>query len=111
MRIRLALGFLFLTAGLASAEEQVLKGVEILEVLGDKTLTADGDIQQLFQEGGLTLYMEKGSSSQGRWKVEKDEYCSQWPPNQGWSCYQVTQDGEMITFIAKDGTRFPMRGR
>jgi hypothetical protein len=109
MRIGLAAVTMFLAATVATAEEQPLNGAAITAVLADTTLIADGDVQQVFQKGGLTLYTQGVNTSQGFWKVEGDAYCSQWPPNETWSCYEVTQGGDEITFIGKTGKRYPMR--
>ncbi len=95
----------------AHAAESKLSGDEILNALREKSLYAgdNGAIEQIFQKGGQTVYIDHGSVSQGQWKIENDRYCSQWPPSKSWACYDVTRDGQMITFVTASGTRFPMR--
>ena len=93
----------------ASAEEKKLTGPEITAVLTDKILTAKTDTTQIFQKSGVTFYSENGGQSQGFWKVEGDKYCSQWPPNQSWPCYDILQDGTKITFVSESGKRFEMQ--
>jgi hypothetical protein len=95
-------------AGHGHADERKLGGKEIVALLSDTTLVADGDVSQLFQAGGVTLYSVKGSQSQGFWRVDGDKYCSQWPPNEHWSCYNVSQNGNTVTFISASGTPYPM---
>jgi hypothetical protein len=102
---------LLLLATPAIAAEEKLSGDVIKAVLSDKVLTADDGgkkVEQIFQATGLTLYKVDGQQSIGTWKVEGDKYCSVWPPSQFWACYDVTRENEVITFIASDGTRYPM---
>lgn len=109
-RIYLALFGLYCGSSAVGAES-ALTGVAIQALLSDKSLVANSDgksIEQIFQKGGLTLYLENGAQSQGFWKVEGNAYCSQWPPNETWSCYDVLQDGKKVTFVSKSGKRFPM---
>ncbi len=91
------------------AEEKKLNGAEITAALTDKVLTAKTDTTQIFQKSGVTFFSESGGQSQGFWKVEGDKYCSQWPPNQAWPCYDVLQDGSKITFVSASGTRYEMQ--
>jgi len=101
---------LCLMASPAHAQEKKLDGDGITRALPDKTLAGtDGGKQwtQLFRTGGLTVYTIDGNSSNGRWTARGDQYCSQWPPNETWACYDVTVDGKTITFISSSGRRFP----
>jgi hypothetical protein len=91
------------------AEEKKLNGAEIAAALTDKVLTAKTDTTQIFQKSGVTFFSESGSQSQGFWKVSGDKYCSQWPPNQAWPCYDVLQDGSKITFVSASGSRYEMQ--
>jgi hypothetical protein len=95
----------------AFAAETILKNAEITALLTDVVLKAEGNNQptsQIFQKSGVTFYNAGGSQSQGTWKVEGDQYCSTWPPNPSWACYEVARDGDKVTFIAKSGKRFEM---
>lgn len=108
--MRCILAAICLTISFAQAGEIKLTGDEITAALSDKTLAgSDGSKQwtQLFQEGGLTVYTVDGSSSDGRWAVRGDQYCSQWPPSDSWACYDVTADGKTIIFISSMGNRYP----
>ena len=87
--------------------ELKLSGAEIQAILSDKIIYGK-DIEQIFQKSGTTFYSSGGGQSQGNWKVEGDQYCSQWPPNQAWACYDMTKDGNKIAFISKDGQRTEM---
>ena len=93
--------------GSAQAAEVPLSGTEIQLILSDKILYSK-DVEQIFQKSGVTFYISGGNQSQGNWKIEGDKYCSQWPPNQAWACYDITRDGKKITFISKDGNRTEM---
>jgi hypothetical protein len=100
--------FSMLSADVVAAEAK-MTGAEITAALSDKEFVADREITQLFQSTGLTLYSERGSHSQGKWKVENEKYCSVWPPSTFWACYDVLRDGETVTFVSSSGDRFPMR--
>ncbi len=109
MRILLGLVILLGVTGLVLAEETKLSAGQIAAALSDKTLHGEGEIEQIFQKGGMTIYTADGNVSQGLWKVDGDAYCSQWPPNETWSCYDVMQDGSKITFVSKSGKRYEMQ--
>ncbi len=102
---------LFILASSALATSVKLTGPEIGWVLHDTTLYAggNGEIEQVFQSSGQTVYIEQGHYAQGSWFVEGDQYCSRWPPGVSKSCFDVTRDGDTITFISSGGTRYPMR--
>lgn len=109
MQVRSLAALLLLLFSLpAHAAEVALKGDEIEAVLAERSLYADG-VEQIFRKSGQTFYLQNGSSSAGSWKVEGGDYCSVWPPNPAWACYDVLRDGDTITFVGKDGGRFPMR--
>ena len=91
----------------AHAADTKLSGADMQIILSDKTLYGK-DAEQIFQKSGATFYSSGGGQSQGNWKIDGDKYCSQWPPNQAWACYDMTQDGNKIAFISKDGQRTEM---
>jgi hypothetical protein len=103
---KILLASLLLISSVQAAETK-LTGAEMRSILYDKILYGK-DIEQIFQESGVTFFSAGGSQSQGNWKIEGEKYCSQWPPNQAWACYDITQDGNKITFISKDGNRTVM---
>jgi hypothetical protein len=95
----------------ANADEALVKSPDLEKLFSDKSLygtAAKAAVEQIFQKSGVTFYLENGTSSQGTWKIENNKYCSQWPPNPSWSCYDVMRDGDSVTFISSSGTRFPM---
>jgi hypothetical protein len=98
---------LFILAAVAA--EKPLTGDEIRAALSDHTVSGNADgksWQQTFQKGGATFYSQGDAVSNGRWDVRGDKYCSQWPPSEAWSCYDVTADGKTITFISSSGKRY-----
>jgi hypothetical protein len=102
---------LLLMAHPALAEERKLNGAEIEAALTDHTFRGDdrGKVtEQIFQKGGSTYYSVDGNQSQGIWRVTGDQYCSKWPPSDSWACYDVTVDGETLTFISGTKTRYPV---
>jgi hypothetical protein len=124
MRSHLLIAALALAAlaGPAAAAERTLTGPEIAQLLAGNTVdgaAAKGRSLQYFDASGSTTYVGPGEPpSQGRWRVEGDKYCSQWPPSDGWACYDVEGEPEAspptITWIGASGTRYPgivMAGR
>jgi hypothetical protein len=92
----------------ALAGERKLNGAEIHQTLSSHTLKGSsdsGDWSQDFDPSGRTTYSHGNNNSPGRWEVRDDQYCSVWPPNPSWSCYDVTVDGHVITFVTKSGGR------
>ena len=91
------------------AGETKMTGAEIAVALTDHTvqgLLDDGKPwQQIFQKGGATYYSVGGAQSQGVWEVRGDQYCSQWPPGESWSCYDLMTDGKTFTFVSASGGR------
>lgn len=78
-----------------------LDDVGIKAALTDKTLAYETGWQQFFASG-RTLY-NSGHDSWGYWEARGNRYCSQWPPADGWACYDVVQSGDVIQFIGDSG--------
>lgn len=92
---------LLLAAGPAVAEDWLpLSGPDIAEALTGRTL-AWADTTQDFRASGKTLYIHKGRESWGNWEVRADQYCSQWPPNSLWACYDMARSGDRLRFIGE----------
>ncbi len=88
---------------MAPAQEwRALVGDELREVLTDVRVTYPGGIWQVFYASGRTLY-SAGQDNWGTWRVEGDQYCSQWPPSDLWSCYGIEVDGANLRFIGASG--------
>ncbi len=100
---RLSLPLILLAAPL-SAEERKLTGAEIDALL--PTIVALGDVtRQTFSARGATTYMDRGRDSYGSWAARGDQYCSQWPPANGWACYDVFVEGETLIWVGDSGHR------
>jgi hypothetical protein len=100
----------FLLVSPASFAESVkLSGDDIISALSDRTLQGSRDDgkpwSQIFQKSGVTYYSVDGAQSQGVWQVRGDHYCSQWPPNQSWTCYEMMRDDKTYSFISASGKR------
>jgi hypothetical protein len=106
--LSLVLAFLCFSPA-AGAGETRMTGAEITAALSDHTLggkNADNKSwQQIFQKGGVTYYSADGAQSQGVWAVRGDQYCSQWPPNESWTCYDLMTDGKAYSFVSASGGR------
>ena len=83
-------------------EWRPLSGEEIAKVLTDRDLVY-ANAKQRFYASGRTLY-NAGQDSWGYWAVRGDQYCSQWPPSDGWDCYDMATDGNALRFIGFDGS-------
>ncbi|WP_299379975.1 hypothetical protein [uncultured Kiloniella sp.] len=98
---------------LAYSEERKLSGEEIRQYLTDKKVVhrqdANNGFWQTFNASGITHYQAQGrKAEQGKWNVQADQYCSQWRPF-GWTCYDMTVQGNLITWISKEGTLYKGR--
>ena len=87
--MRLLFALLILFSGPATASEtRTLTGDEIKSLL--PTITAVTDTtRQTFAKNGDTLYTDPAQTTTGRWRVQRDFYCSTWPPSDAWRCYAV----------------------
>lgn len=90
-RLIVAIGLCLATPALAE-DWQVLGGADIAEALNERELTYENGAVQVFRESGATTYSVGSGLSEGRWRVEGDEYCSNWPPAATWSCYALERD-------------------
>lgn len=89
-----------LLAGPAAAEDwQVMDGDQIRAALeGQKLQYANA--WQDFRSSGRTLY-NAGRDSWGYWRVQGDQYCSQWPPSDLWACYAMERSGKRLRFVGE----------
>lgn len=101
---RIAAIVLMVLPVLGAADEtwQPLNGAGIVSALNDKKLRYKSASQH-FYASGKTLYHQGGRESWGNWRVQKDQYCSQWPPNALWECYVLQARSGEIRFIGKSG--------
>ncbi len=104
-------GFALSLPALALAEERPLTGNEIGAALTGRAVVGEGTTQK-FYESGRTLYND-GHDSWGYWEVRGDQYCSNWPPQGGWACYDMAADPERgedwLVFIGENGKRYEVR--
>ena len=86
-------------AGPAVAEPwDVLDGDGVRAALAGRTVIYADAIQD-FRASGRTLYVFGGRDSWGYWRVQGDQYCSQWPPSDLWACYDLAVSGDRVRFI------------
>lgn len=79
-----------------------LTGEEIRAALSGRALVYGENARQEFYASGRTLY-EAPQPSWGRWSVRGDQYCSQWPPSDLWTCYGMARHGDELRFIDASG--------
>lgn len=102
--MRKSLMMLMLVAQPALAEDwSKLTGDQITTALTARVLQYEDGARQQFNFDGSTLY-ETPAPSIGAWRVEGDQYCSQWPPSDRWSCYDVALNGLGVRFTSGDGS-------
>jgi hypothetical protein len=80
-----------------------LTGDEIRMSLTGRVLSYGANWQD-FRSSGRTLY-HSGAESWGYWRVQDDQYCSQWPPSNLWACYDIDQSGDMLRFVGLEGDK------
>ncbi len=99
---------LLLASNPGLAAERLLNGDEIRSLL-PKIVAVGENSRQIFMATGATTYTLAGSDSLGRWRVQRNRYCSKWPPSDFWACYDVFTNGESppntIIWIGDSGKR------
>jgi len=88
--MRAWVAIMMVLAGPAWADWQPMTGAEIAAALSGRTLMYETARQEFFASG-RTLY-DAGRPSWGYWEVRGAQYCSQWPPADGWACYDMQRD-------------------
>ncbi len=93
-----ALGLALLLPLAAGADTwERLTGDEVRTALEGRKL-AYATAWQDFRASGRTLY-NAGADSWGYWRVQGDQYCSQWPPSDLWACYGLERLGDTLRFV------------
>jgi len=98
---RIALILLVLATGAKADEWKLLDDSDIKTALSGQALDYETAWQE-FTDSGRTLY-NAGRDSWGYWEVRGDKYCSQWPPADGWACYGVARNDNLIRFTGDSG--------
>lgn len=98
--MRLAMVFMMVPVIAVAQDWQPLTGAAISSALASREVVYADGTHQSFAADGATFY----GDTTGHWRVEADQYCSQWPPSDRWSCYGVELSGVDLRFIAADGT-------
>ena len=99
----MVLAGLLLCAGAGQDGEAwtLLDGAQIRAALEGRSLQY-ANARQEFRASGRTLY-DAGSDSWGYWRVDRDRYCSQWPPSDLWACYTVERAAQALRFVGTGG--------
>lgn len=97
---RIALMISLFAPQVVSADWVTLTGGEIATALTGRTL-AYAVATQDFRASGKTLYVSNGRDSWGNWRIEGDQYCSQWPPSDLWACYDIQVSGGALRFVGE----------
>ena len=82
-----------------------MTGAGIEDALRDRGLIYD-KASQHFYASTRTRYTG-GRGSWGDWRVEGDNYCSQWPPADGWVCFTMERraDNGALKFVGDSGAK------
>jgi len=97
----LAIVAVLLGSAVQAEEWTPMTGDDIRAALTDQKLQYEGAWQE-FKASGRTLY-HAGEPSWGYWRVQVDQYCSQWPPGGLWDCYTMERSGEVLRFVSEFG--------
>lgn len=103
MKAILALIALAPLPSLAQDWEMLRDDTKITAVLAGQTVIYDAYTQQRFGPRGDTQYITE-RFSEGRWAARGGQYCSAWPPSELWTCYDFGVSGELVLFVAADGS-------
>lgn len=95
---RFALMIALLVPQMALADWVTLSGEQVRAALTGRTLAYESATQD-FRASGKTLYVTNGRDSWGNWRIEGDQYCSQWPPQDLWACYGLERRGDVVRFV------------
>ena len=101
--LRFALPLALLAAPL-KAEERKLTTEQISALL-PTIIALSETTRQTFSARGATTSTDRGRDSFGAWEARSDQYCSQWPPANGWACYDVLVDGDTLIWVGDSGHR------
>lgn len=82
-----------------------MSGDEITQALTGRTLQYPTATQD-FRASGRTFYVA-GRGSWGYWAVRGDQYCSLWPPQDLWTCYDMERAGDALRFVGAAGDITP----
>ena len=102
----LACAIFVLFAAPVFAEEQMMKGPEVKAFLDGANVEGNQDgnaWSQTFRADGTTVYTTVSGDQQGSWEIRGDKFCSNWPPATTWDCYDITGEGENISFVPEGG--------
>ncbi len=97
-----ALLFMLCLPDVAKAEWTVLKAEDIVLALTGRVVAYERATQD-FRASGKTLYVTNAQQSWGNWRVQGDQYCSQWPPSDLWACYGLARQGDRVRFVGEAG--------
>ncbi|MEL7228298.1 MAG: hypothetical protein AAGK38_00100 [Pseudomonadota bacterium] len=101
----LAVTAFLMAPALSVAGERQLSGAEIETLLPTVMVLGEGT-RQTFSAAGATTYTVNGRDTYGTWRIDKGQYCSQWPPARDWSCYTVLRaDADRLIWVAPNGHR------
>lgn len=100
-RIALILA-LWLPVSALAEEWATLMGADLRAALEGRELVYGSGAVQDFRASGRTLY-NAGQDSWGYWRIQGDQYCSQWPPSDLWACYAMARKGDRLRFIGAGG--------
>ena len=84
---------------------QPLDAPAITQALTARILAYKDGATQQFNADGSTVYTTDHEST-GAWRVDGPQFCSEWPPSDKWSCYDmaVREGGLDLRFTAGDGS-------
>ncbi|WP_299739308.1 hypothetical protein [uncultured Roseobacter sp.] len=99
MRVLMATALVLCPVWVAAEDWVPMSGEEIRAALTDRKLQY-ANAWQDFRVSGRTLY-NAGADSWGYWRVEGDQYCSQWPPSDLWACYGMARSGDQLRFVGQ----------
>jgi len=98
-RIVMALAMVCAPAAAAADWVPLTSDDQITAALAGRVLIHDAYSAQRFEATGETLHVTDRAAA-GLWEARDGRYCSNWPPSETWTCYDLALDGNRLRFSA-----------
>ena len=95
----------------ASSDWSLSHGAALRALLLSRPITYDDGARQDFAADGSTNYTDRGGPTVGLWRLEGEQFLSNWPPSTHWDAYRVfvSPGRDRIRFVAPGGAVFAGR--
>jgi hypothetical protein len=76
---------------------------DVAALLSERSVDYPDAAQDFFGDGTTAYFADRPAS--GRWEARDGRYCTQWPPEEEWNCFDlaVSGDGARVRFTDDAG--------